>query len=719
MEDVERDAVTAVFAQCSGFPTPVSASVIHRTPAASRSRYISITADWSQAEQSRAARLRFTQHWTLLCDQRTLVQSLPAAPCTHTQGELLSRDSPSGSRRAVIRATCRQQFLEVWGSCGLEKSLDLTALNRHGVVYEDVFASLAWSPCERRLLYVAEKSLAVDPPAVPVSPSNEHGQASLHRDEEYGEKVKSEYVEDWGEGFTGMSAPVLFVADLAKGEVSMVKGVPSHVSPAQALWAPDGGVVFVGWWKEPFRLGLKFCSNRRSALFHLDLRGNCEPLTADNVSVSSPRLSPDGRWLIYTQGRVFGPHNQCRSLHQYEWETRRTSVLLDVVKRSQKGEFAGLYESLPLCCWSSDSQRIIFSSDYQNQKGIFVLDRRTKQVRIISDDSEFSCWKLLLVHEDLLVVCCSSPQQPPCLRVGLLPPAGGEVAVSWLTLNDLSLTFEFEWKDMEISPAPDEENPEFSGLNFGAVLVKPRGLHSGRKLPLVVFIHGGPHSQFCAEWNASVAAFCRLGFAVLMVNFRGSTGFGQDSILSLIGNIGCQDVKDVHRAVLCALQSDTSLDPNRVVVTGGSHGGFLSCHLLGQYPDFYRACAARNPVINAATLLSTSDIVDWRYTSVGLEYSFDRLPTPEALTSMLQRSPITRVAQMQAPVLLMLGAKDRRVSPHQGLELYRALKSRGTTVRLLWYAEDGHSLSRVDTQADCFLNMFMWFQRALQMHSLS
>uniref|UniRef100_A0A8C4IUR0 acylaminoacyl-peptidase n=1 Tax=Dicentrarchus labrax TaxID=13489 RepID=A0A8C4IUR0_DICLA len=616
------------------------------------------------------SRLRYSQQWTLIRDSnehKSIRTVLPPGPCVPVSRELLSGLSPIRSLRAVVRETVGHQLLEIWDQHCLRKCLNLTALNKHGRVYDDAqFGCLSWSECENKLLYVAEKST---------------------HDEE---SDRSVYCEDWGEALTNKSVPVMCVVNMQSGSVSVLQGVPPDVSPGQALWAPGSqSVFFVGWYHEPFRLGLKYCSNRRSALFKLDLDGNCESLSGDNLSVSCPRLSPDGSTLIYQQGQVFGPHSQCLSLQQLDLKSGKTSTLLDVVNRPHTGEFAGVYEALPPCCWSADSQRVVNSL-----KSLMSF-----------------VWKLLTVQKDLMVVCCSSPNTPPTLRVGFLPSAGE--AVTWQTLQQPIMTFDFHWTVLDVTPPQDEDNTHYSGLDFGAVLVKPSRLLHEAKIPLVVFIHGGPHSQFPAEWNTTTAGLAKLGFAVLMVNYRGSTGFGQDSILSLIGQIGSQDVKDVQRAVLTVLRMDNTLDPKRLAVIGGSHGGFLSCHLVGQYPEFYKACAARNPVINAATLLGTSDIVDWRYTSVGFQYSYDQIPTAEALAAMLEKSPIRHAAQIKAPVLLMLGGRDKRVSPHQGLELYKALKSRALPVRLLWFPEDGHSLSRVDTQVDCFLNTVLWLQQHL------
>ncbi|XP_071331310.1 acylamino-acid-releasing enzyme isoform X1 [Trachinotus anak] len=732
---MEPTQITGGYAEVSGLPTPISARVSEEQ--LPELRVYTVTAEWSQSNLVRGSRVHYTQQWTLIADsndRRSIRAVLPPRSCSPVSGELLSRLSPVRGLRAVIRETGGCQLLEIWDSHGLRKCLNLTALNKHGRVYDDAqFGCLSWSDCETKLLYVAEKS--------------KNTSTETHDGESVSWKDRSVYCEDWGEALTNKSSPVMCVVNLQNGTVSLLQDVLPDVSPGQALWAPGSqSVFFVGWYHEPFRLGLRFCSNRRSALFKLDLDGHCECLSGDNLSVSCPRLSPDGSTLIYLQGQVFGPHNQCLSLQQLDLRSGKTSALLDVVNRPQTGEFAGVYEALPSRCWSADSQRVVFSSACRNWKDLFMVDRRSKKVTSLSDNplpdppvphpppppppfhlhhqehkSEFEgpsdlsrvygSWKLLTVQRDLMVVCCSSPNTPPTLMVGFLPSAGE--AVTWRILQQPVMTFDFHWTVLDVKPPPEEDNTHYSGLDFSAVLVKPSRPLREARIPLVVFIHGGPHSQFPAEWNCTTAGLTKLGFAVLMVNYRGSTGFGQDSILSLIGQIGSQDVKDVQRAVLTALHSDLTLDPERLAVIGGSHGGFLSCHLVGQYPDFYRACAARNPVINAATLLGTSDIVDWRYTSVGLQYSYDQIPTPEALAVMLEKSPITHAAQIKAPVLLMLGGRDRRVSPHQGLELYKALKSRASPVRLLWFAEDGHSLSRVDTQVDCFLNTVMWLNQHL------
>lgn len=232
------------------------------------------------------------------------------------------------------------------------------------------------------------------------------------------------------------------------------------------------------------------------------------------------------------------------------------------------------------------------------------------------------------------------------------------------------------------------------------------------KPPLIVFPHGGPHSAFMSDFSLYIACLCKLGFAILGVNFRGSLGFGQTQLHSLPENIGTQDVQDVQRAALKVLGSG-EVDTSNVFITGGSHGGFLTAHLIGKYPDFYRAAAMRNPVVEVSAMVSLSDIPDWCFFENGEEFCYDAVLDGQTLASMFEKSPISHIKKVKTPTLIMLGEDDLRVPPSQGKKYYKILKAQGTKARLLSYPDNNHPISKVEAESDALINMARWFHEHL------
>jgi pimeloyl-ACP methyl ester carboxylesterase len=288
--------------------------------------------------------------------------------------------------------------------------------------------------------------------------------------------------------------------------------------------------------------------------------------------------------------------------------------------------------------------------------------------------------------------------------------------------------------------------------DFESIVILPPSSEASPP-PLLVVPHGGPHSAFTTAYVAQYSDYLSLlgGYALLLINYRGSTGYGQEQLNSLPGKIGLHDVQDVFQATqgLISLDHQPPLVSSQCGIFGGSHGGFLTAHLIGQYPELYAAAALRNPVINIPAMFTTSDIPDWCVVEAcGLgSYDFQKyqLPSEEQYHAMALASPIRSdplstptplalnydhssssslryVSATTTPVLLCLGAKDKRVPWSQGLQYYYALKSQrgeadeqpNSTCQLRVYREADHAIDKPNAEADQWISIKGWFDKYMK-----
>lgn len=156
------------------------------------------------------------------------------------------------------------------------------------------------------------------------------------------------------------------------------------------------------------------------------------------------------------------------------------------------------------------------------------------------------------------------------------------------------------------------------------------------------------------------------GYALLNINYSGSTSYGEKFLNSLLGEIGELDVKDCGELAKLALSKFSDLvDPARVGVYGGSHGGFLTGWLIGHpaYKDLWRCSILWNPVINMSYMYSSTDIPDW-ILSCCLNKEWTHQVTSEDNKVFWDKSPISVVGNVKTPALILIGGSDKRVPPH-------------------------------------------------------
>ena len=227
------------------------------------------------------------------------------------------------------------------------------------------------------------------------------------------------------------------------------------------------------------------------------------------------------------------------------------------------------------------------------------------------------------------------------------------------------------------------------GLTIRGYLTRPVGVEA-KNLPAVLLVHGGPWARDSWGYNPMAQWLANRGYAVLQVNYRGSTGYGREYMLKLRGNWGLHDVEDCRSGALYLAEREL-VDPTKRVIMGGSAGGFTVLQSLVTLPGFYTAGICLFGVSNQFTLAADTHKFEARYLDTMLG------PLPEAAQVYRERSPIFFADRIVDPIAVFQGDIDRVVPRAQSDEIVESLKRRGVPHEYHVYQGEGHGWRRSDT----------------------
>ncbi|KAI1305804.1 Acylamino-acid-releasing enzyme [Halotydeus destructor] len=649
----------------------------------------------------------FAKFYSVSTANDSTVTIEPSTPPMDISNEEAYAVSASGKLRATLRAKKvndkEKKFLDIWDSKSKVQTVDIEALDAHGDIRTS-FGRISFSPDNSKVLYVAEKK---KPKASSFYQRNLEKQ---YGDDKSGKVFGTEFIheQDWGEACHGIVHTVICVLTLKDLKVS-VTDVPNY-SASDAFWISATSVGFIGWNEQPRKLGL-IRTNRPSKLFVTNAEYNAaavdsacaiSQLTGDNLCVRCPRMSPSGRHLVWLENSASGPYHRASMLVMYTFESKKRQVLVDVNVKQDNLEtidvsLKALYiHSIPDSCWSLDETFLLFHADTCNRKVLWSLEVISGKLRQLPFPLKHA--ELLGVKDDILVAIGQSADVKPSVHLAKFGSS-----LTWCNVEDVSKDVlpDIAWRRDVIASEVDQ-NPVFG------ILVSPKSVqHSAA--PVVVIPHGGPHETFLVSFMRHSVLFAKLGFKTLFVDYRGSIGVDDEYIHALLGKVGDHDVQDVVSAINHYAHHQL-IDKSRIVLWGGSHGGFLAAHLTGQFAHLnFVACIARNPVTDIASMTEVSDIPDWCWTeAVGQTRSDSKLnPDMKVLQEMYTKSPMFHVDKVRTPTLVILGKTDKRVPMSQGLKWYNTLRENGVETRCLVY-DDKHELQKVEVDSDAFIQTMLW-----------
>lgn len=456
----------------------------------------------------------------------------------------------------------------------------------------------------------------------------------------------------------------------------LASGADFYMQPA---WHPRGRWLAWVEWDHPQMPW----DGTRLQLARLRRPGDGAPRVAEVVTVAGsvdtaagqPTFSPDGRSLAYLSDE--GGWSQLW-LHDLESGARRC-LCTDEVDVGLPAWVQGVR----VFTFSADSRQIFFSRTEGGPRRVYALEVGDGGPQAVSELAHLS-------HADQIAAAPrgsglafvgGSSQCPPrvmSLRRGRLFVHARSTGES-LAPDTLSAPRAVSWS------AADGNTVQ--GLYYAPMSA---AFEAEGAPPLLVDIHGGPTGQVRASFDAEVQYFTTRGYAVLAVNYRGSTGCGRRYMEALRGNWGIYDVEDAVGGARHLVEIGLA-DASRLIIAGGSAGGYTVLRALTVHPGFFRAGLCSYGISNLLALASGTHKFEARYLDTMLG------PLPRAAEAYRERSPLFAADRLVDPVAIFQGADDEVVPRAQSDALVESLRRRGVPHLYMIFEGEGHGWRRPET----------------------